>query len=123
MKLLLLLNFITPATMLILAAFLRRHKPPYPGPYGTGKWKAGGSGYNTPLSRRSQAHWDFGQKAAAEEFRANGKMALVTAAISSILGLTFFPWWTGVILGCTLDFAALVEAFVQTERAIHQQLP
>lgn len=122
MKLFLLLNFITPAVMLLVAEGLRRHKPCYPGPYGAGKWKAGASGYNTPLSRKSQAHWDAGQKAAAEEFCANGKMALVAALVCSMLGLTFWPWWVGLAVGCTLGLGSMVEAFVQTELKIKDQI-
>ncbi len=118
MKLLLLLNFITPVVMMLVAEGLRRRKPPYPGPYGTGKWKAGASGYNTPLSRKSPAHWDAAQEAAAREFASNGKLALAAAVVCTLLGLTFFPWWIGLILGCTMGFALLIEAFVQTERAI-----
>ncbi len=122
MKLLLLLNFITPGVMMVVAAILRISKPPYPGPYGKGKWNAGFYGYNTPLSRKSQAHWDAGQKAAAEEFCANGKLALVMALVCTLLGLTFWPWWVGLAVGCFLGLGSMIEAFVQTEQKIKDQV-
>lgn len=118
MKLLLLLNFITPAVMLIVAAFLRRRKPPYPGPWGSTRWRCGGSGYNTPSSRRSQAHWDYAQAAAANRFLSNGLNALWVCVACTLLGLTFLPWWTALAIGCTLGIAMMIEAFVQTEEDI-----
>lgn len=118
MKLLLLLNFVTPAVMLIVAVFLRWREPPYPGPWGSKGWKCGSSGYNTPSSRRSQAHWDYAQTAAANRFLRNGCNALWMCAVCTLLGLIFLPWWTALTIGCTLGIAMMIEAFVQTEEDI-----
>lgn len=45
-------------------------------------------------------------------------LLLATAVVCSLLGLTFLPGWIGLILGCTMDLALPIEAFVQTEEDI-----
>lgn len=122
MKALLLLNFVTPVVMLLVSVYLRWNKAPYPGPYGQGKWRTGSSGYNTPQSRKSQVHWDYAQKAAVGTFFSNGIAALVMALVCSILGVTFFPWWIGLAMGCFLGLGCMIEAFVQTERDIQTHI-
>lgn len=118
MKLLLLIQFIIPVALLAAAAIVGQRKSPYPGPCGSGRWKCGGSGYSTPFSRRSQAHWDYAQTAAASRFRSNGCNALWMCAVCTLLGLTFLPWWSALTIGCTLGLAMTIESFVQTEADI-----
>ena len=88
MKALLLLNFIIPSMLLLCSHWLKTWKTPYPGPaINQIKWKVDFSGYNTPLSRKSQAHWDYAQQIAPAIFLRRGKQALFSAVCFTLVGL------------------------------------
>ena len=121
MKELLLLNFIIPVALLLASVFLKRGKHPYPGPaVNQVKWKVDFSGYNTPLSRKSQAHWDYAQQIAPAIFLRRGKQALFSAVCFPIVGL-ILPWWVGLAAGYVMGFVGMFLAFGDTERELKER--
>ena len=118
MKALLLLNFIIPGMLLLSSVLLKKMKTPYPGPARNQiKWKIDFSGYNTPLSRKSQAHWDYAQQIAPAIFLRRGKQALFSAVCFTIVGL-ILPWWVGLAAGYVMGFVGMYLAFGETEREL-----
>ena len=118
MKALLLLNFIIPGMLLLSSVLLKKMKTPYPGPARNEiKWKIDFSGYNTPLSRKSQAHWDYAQQIAPAIFLRRGKQALFSAVCFTIVGL-ILPWWVGLAAGYVMGFVGMFLAFGETEREL-----
>ena len=118
MKALLLLNFIIPGMLLLSSVLLKKMKTPYPGPARNQiKWKIDFSGYNTPLSRKSQAHWDYAQQIAPAIFLRRGKQALFSAVCFTIVGL-ILPWWVGLAAGYVMGFVGMFLAFGETEREL-----
>ena len=120
MKTLLLLNFIIPGVMLLCSHWLKKWNTPYPGPaVNQVKWKVDFSGYNTPQSRKSQAHWEYAQQIAPVCMRKNGFLALAAAMICSIIGLLWeaaatLPLWC-------VGFLFMGRAFRQVERALKNE--
>ena len=121
MAALLILNFIIPFVMLVVGFVLKMRPQPWPGPGSGIKWKLDGSGYNTPLARRSKAHWDFAQITAPGFFIRYGKLALGAAAGCCVCAL-FLPWYVSLIMGYVLGFACIIEAFVETEKTIQDHI-
>ena len=118
MKALLLLNFIIPGMLLLSSVLLKKMKTPYPGPARNQiKWKIDFSGYNTPLSRKSKAHWDYAQQIAPAIFLRRGKQALFSAVCFTIVGL-ILPWWVGLAAGYVMGFVGMFLAFGETEREL-----
>ena len=120
MRELLLLNFIIPLVMLLVSIFLKRGSHPYPGParYQT-KWKVDFSGYNTPLSRKSQAHWDYAQQIAPGVFL---KHAIPAAVAAVLFGAAGFLWENGaqILMWCAvgIGFGCMIRAFRRVETAL-----
>lgn len=115
---LLLLNFVIPVVMLLVSAFLKYGSHPYPGPahHAQTKWKVDFSGYNTPGSRKSQAHWDLAQQLAPGAFFRNGLYALILAVVCCAVSLLWEParqvplWF--------VSFVFMGRAFRQVEKAL-----
>ncbi|MBP3588664.1 MAG: SdpI family protein [Clostridia bacterium] len=123
MNALLLLNFIIPGVLLLSSVLLKKMKTPYPGPARNQlKWKVDFSGYNTPLSRKSQAHWDYAQQIAPAIFLRRGKQALFSAVCFTLVGL-IVTWWVGLAAGIVMGYVGMFLAFGEAEKALKQRFP
>ena len=121
MKALLILNFIIPGVMLLCSLLLKKMKTPYPGPaVNQIRWKVDFSGYNTPLSRKSEAHWNYAQQIAPAIFLRRGKQALFSAVCFTVVGL-ILPWWVGLAAGYVMGFVGMFLAFGDTETALKER--
>ena len=80
MPFLLVLNLIVPYVMILVGSILKKH------PVSDMKLQ---NGYNTPTSRKSQAHWDYAQSIAPNIFIALGKILGVIEIMISILMFLF----------------------------------
>lgn len=121
MKALLILNFIIPGVMLLCGFLLKKMKTPYPGPARNQiKWKVDFSGYNTPRSRKSEAHWNYAQSIAPAIFLRNGKKALFSAVCFTVVGL-ILPWWVGLAAGYVMGFVGMFLAFGETEKNLKER--
>ena len=121
MKALLILNFIIPGVMLLCSLLLKKMKTPYPGPaVNQIRWKVDFSGYNTPLSRKSEAHWNYAQQIAPAIFLRRGKQALFSAVCFTVVGL-ILPWWVGLAAGYVMGFVGMFLAFGETEKNLKER--
>jgi len=121
MNALLILNFIIPGVLLLSSVLLKKMKTPYPGPARNQlKWKVDFSGYNTPLSRKSQSHWDYAQQIAPAIFLRRGKQALFSAVCFSLVGLIVI-WWLGLAAGMVMGYVGMFLAFGDTERKLKER--
>lgn len=79
------------------------------------------NGYNTPVSRKSQRHWDYAQKIAPVIFVAMGKWLFVVEAIISVIFLVLgVSAVISVITGTGIGFAALIGTFFYTDSKIEE---
>ena len=96
----LLQNFIVPLVMILVGNMLRKHPV---------SDMRSHNGYNTPVSRRSQAHWDYAQKIAPEIFIRLGKYLLAAEAVLNVvllLARVSVGWALGI--GGGIGIAALI---------------
>ena len=106
----LLQNFIVPLVMILVGNMLRKHPVSYMRSH---------NGYNTPVSRRSQAHWDYAQKIAPEIFIRLGKYLLAAEAVLNVvllLARVSVGWALGI--GGGIGIAALIGGFYYTDLKI-----
>lgn len=109
---LLLLNAIVPFVFILVGALLK--KCPVSD-------RESQNGYNTPVSRRSQKHWDYAQKIAPDIFIAMGKyLFLAEVVISIVLLLLGFSDVIIIIAGSGIGFAALIGTFLYTDSKIEE---
>lgn len=109
---LLVLNAIEPFVMVLVGGLLKK----FPVSDMTSQ-----NGYNTPVSRRSQRHWDCAQKIAPDIFILTGKWLFVAeAAISIVLLMLDISVEISIIVGSCIGFAALVGAFFYTDAKIKE---
>lgn len=124
MRGLLVLNFIIPGVMLLCSLMLKKMKTPYPGPprYRQRKWKVDFSGYNTPQSRKSQAHWDYAQQIAPEAFFYYGKWLAILAVVLSSIGL-LSPGSVdaSVTISLVFGFTYMFRAFYAVEKKLKER--
>ncbi len=115
MKLLLVLNFIIPFVMIDVGYILKRY------PVAD---KSRGNGYNTPTSRKSQAHWDYAQSIAPGVFRETGKKLLIFVLLLDIL-LYFFNVNTdiSITMGMVIGVGFVITAFWKVEKQIKMEFP
>lgn len=107
---LLLLNAIVPLVMTLVGAILK--KCPVSDMMSQ-------NGYNTPVSRRSQRHWDYAQEIAPGIFISMGKgLLLLEAVISIVLLMLGISAVTAVIVGTVIGFVALFGTFFYTDSRI-----
>lgn len=76
MKVLIILCFIWPFVLVLVGGMLKKHPV-------TDMSKQ--NGYNTPTSRKSQAHWDYAQSIAPDIFILTGKILFAILAVASII--------------------------------------
>lgn len=107
---LLLLNVIVPLVMTLVGAILKKC------PVSDMRSQ---NGYNTPVSRRSQRHWDYAQEIAPGIFISTGKgLLLLEAVISIVLLILGISAVTAVIVGTVIGFVALFGTFFYTDSRI-----
>lgn len=113
MYILLVLNLIVPFVMILVATILKKNPVTDMGSH---------NGYNTPTSRKSQAHWDYAQSIAPGIFMKNGEMLL---GIEIVLSLVLFVLDIGVnvalVAGNVIGFGFLLYAFWKTEKAVKEK--
>ena len=117
MKYLLFLNFIVPLVMLLVAWILKKY------PVSSASIKQGlnsvKSGYSTPLSRKSYAHWDYAQSIAPGIFKYFGRALFLLEGIWCLLSLLFsLKVERSIAFGMFLGFGVMIAAFVKTEHSI-----
>ena len=106
----LLQNFIVPFVMILVGNMLRKH------PVADMRSH---NGYNTPVSRRSQVHWDYAQKIAPEIFIRLGKYLLAAEAVLNVvllLARVSVGW--ALEIGGGIGIAALIGGFYYTDLKI-----
>lgn len=107
MKALILLNFIIPFVMILVAFLLKRHPV---------KNMNSQNGYNTPGSRKSQVHWDYAQSIAPNIFLCFGWLAAAVELVWCIVFLLVrISLITGLVLGNLAGMGFLVAAFINVE--------
>ena len=109
---LLLLNAIVPFVAVLVGALLKKC------PVSDMKSQ---NGYNTPVSRRSQKHWDYAQKIAPDIFIAMGKYLFLAEVVISVI-LLLFGFFDVIIIiaGSGIGFAALIGTFFYTDSKIEE---
>lgn len=99
----LLLNFICPFVMILVGDILRKH------PVSDMRKQ---NGYNTPTSRKSQAHWDYAQQIAPDIFIRFGKyLGIAEVAVSIILFLMQISVERSLMVGEGIGFICLFCTF------------
>ena len=113
MPFLLLLNLIVPYVMILVGCLFKKH------PVSDMKSQ---NGYNTPTSRKSQAHWDYAQSIAPDIFISLGKILGVIEIILSIMLFLFqTPIQVSLTVGGCVGFGFLLLGFYQTDSEIEKK--
>ena len=113
MQVLLVLNFIVPFVMILVGCILKRHP---------GSDMSRHNGYNTPTSRKSQAHWDYAQKIAPDIYISLGKyLFVVEFAVSTILLILHVTIEYSIIIGECIGCAFLFFGFYHTDKRIEEK--
>lgn len=109
----LLLNFICPFVMILVGIILKKH------PVSDMRKQ---NGYNTPTSRKSQAHWDYAQQIASDIYIAFGKyLFIVEIIVSIILFLMRVSVERSLIVGEGIGFICLFYIFYYTDGKIEEK--
>ena len=113
MPFLLLLNLIVPYVMILVGYILKKH------PVSDMKSQ---NGYNTPTSRKSQAHWDYAQNIAPDIFISIGKILGVIEVILSVMMFLFHvSSHSTLILGGCVGVGFLFFGFYKTDSEIEKK--
>lgn len=114
---LLILNFIVPFVMILVGVVQRKFPADNMGAHERTRYNQ--NGYSTPVSTRSQAHWDYAQKIAPVLFIRLGKYLFAAEAVLGLglFLLRVFVYWI-LALGSGLGFAGLIGAFLYTDAKI-----
>lgn len=109
----LLLNLIAPFVMILVGYTFKKH------PVTDMK---SGNGYNTPVSRKSQAHWDYAQSIAPNIFISLGKILGITELILSVMMFLFhISSQTALIVGACAGIVFLLFGFYKTDSEIEKK--
>lgn len=113
MQVLLLLNFIVPFVMILVGYLIKKHP----------EWDMESqNGYNTPTSRKSQAHWDYAQSIAPDIFISLGKkLCVMEMILSGILFLLHTSIQVAVNVGTCVGAGVLLYGFFKTESEIRKK--
>lgn len=111
---LLFLNLIVPFTMVFVGYLLKIHP--------ASDMKSH-NGYNTPVSRKSQAHWDYAQRIAPNIFISFGKIVGVIEIILSVVMFLyrvsiFMTLIIGICIGCGFLFLGFYKTDSEIEKFI-----
>lgn len=110
---LLLLNLIYPFVMILIGFILK--KRPVADMHRH-------NGYNTPTSRKSQAHWDYAKKIAPNIYVTFGKYLFFVEIVVS-MALLFFSVSNGMslMIGGGIGFVCLFFTFYYTDSKIEEK--
>lgn len=109
----LLLNFICPFVMVLVGIILKKC------PVSDMRKQ---NGYNTPTSRKSQAHWDYAQQIAPDIFITFGKyLFIVEIIVSIILFLMRVTVERSLIVGEGIGFICLFYIFYYIDGKIEER--
>lgn len=112
-KIKLILTLIIPFVMILVGNMLKRHPV---------LDMRSQNGYNTPLSRKSQAHWDYAQSIAPDMFILFGKRLFLIEGIWIVISVCFnMKVEISVISGITVGIIFLILAFLKTEECIKEK--
>lgn len=113
MPFLLLLNLIVPYVMILTGSILNKH------PVSDMKSQ---NGYNTPTSRKSQAHWDYGQNIAPSIFISLGKiLGIIEIILSVIMFLFHASSQVALTVGVCVGAGFLLFGFYKTDSEIEKK--
>ena len=113
-KIKLILTLIIPFVMFLVGNMLKRH------PISDMRSQ---NGYNTPLSRKSQAHWDYAQNIAPDIFILFGVRLFLIEGIWIVISVCFnMKVEISIISGITVGIIFLILAFLKTEKCIKEKL-
>ncbi len=113
MRVMLLLNFIVPFVMILVGVLLKRY------PVSDMRTQ---NGYNTPTSRKSQAHWDYAQQIAPDIYIFLGKcLFAVEVVLCVMLWLLRVSVEKSLIIGEGIGAACLFYGFYHTDRKIEEK--
>ena len=112
---LLLLNIIIPFVMILVGSLLKKHPVTDMDSH---------NGYNTPTSRKSQAHWDYAQEIAPDIFISTGVRLGIIEIVLSVLFFTLrFSAIAGIVIGNIVGFVFLILSFYKTDSKIKKDIP
>lgn len=115
MQISIVLNLIVPFVMILVGACLKKHPV---------KDMSRQNGYNTPTSRKSQAHWDYAQNIAPDIFISLGKKLLIAEIIfSAALLILPISVKESVAIGTCTGIAVLIYGFYYTDGKIKENFP
>ena len=114
MSVLLFLNFITPFVMILVGSLLKKRPVADMSTH---------NGCSTPVSRKSQAHWDYAQRIAPDIFISLGKYLFLLEAIADIiLFLLHISIDWSVTIGTGIGMAFLFYGIYYTDTKITEKL-
>lgn len=109
----LLLNLIVPFVMILVGFIFKNH------PVSDMKSQ---NGYNTPVSRKSQAHWEYAQSIAPNIFIVLGKILGIIELVLSVIMLFFqISVQTALNVGVCVGISFLLIAFYKTDSEIEKK--
>ena len=109
---LLILNAIVPFVLILVGFMFKKH------PVSDMRSQ---NGYSTPVSRKSQMHWDYAQKIAPDIFISIGKRLFAVEAMISIVSLIFrLSVGTSIAVGTCIGFVFLFGGFLYTDSKIEE---
>ena len=113
MPFLLFLNLIIPYVMILTGSILKKH------PVSDMKSQ---NGYNTPTSRKSQAHWDYAQSIAPNIFISLGKILGIIEIILSVMMFLFHTSrQVALTVGGCVGVGFLLFGFYKTDSEIEKK--
>ena len=113
MPFLLFLNLIVPYVMILTGSILKKH------PVSDMKSQ---NGYNTPTSRKSQAHWDYAQSIAPNIFISLGKILGIIEIILSVMMFLFHTSsQVALTVGGCVGVGFLLFGFYKTDSEIEKK--
>lgn len=113
MQALLFLNLIMSFVMVLVGVILKKHPV---------SDMSRQNGYNTPTSRKSQAHWDYAQKIAPDIYISLGRYLFIVEIIISIVFLILqVSIVNSIIIGECIGFAFLFYGFYHTDKRIKEK--
>lgn len=109
----LVLNFIMPFVILLVGSMFKKHPV---------SDMSSQNGYNTPASRKSQAHWDYAQEIAPDIFISLGKALGIIEAVCCFI-LLFFEVSpeNSVMIGNGIGVAFLIYGFYDIDSRIEKK--
>lgn len=113
MYFLLITNLIMPFVLILVGYTLKKH------PVSDMK---SGNGYNTPISRKTQTHWDYAQSIAPDIFISIGKtLGIIEIVVSIVMFLFHVSIHITLSVGCFVGLGFLLFGFYKTDLEIEKK--